>query len=338
MKKRLCTALLSVLLPLSACAAPAAEEHSQLLLAMDTVMTVTAYGPEGEEAVQAACGRIRELESLLSVTDPDSEVYAVNHSGGAPVEVSADTAALTARALELCADTAGALDVTVYPVVRAWGFTTGDYRVPGEEELTALLERVDYRQVKLEAERLSVPEGVELDLGAVAKGYTGDQVCALLEQAGVTSAKLELGGNVQLLGSKPDGSLWRVAVRDPEGEGYVGIVEAADRAVITSGGYERFFEEGGETYWHIIDPASGRPARSGLVSVTVMARSGVTADALSTALFVMGREKAEEYWHARRDFECILIGADGTVTITPGLRDSFTLAGEGRTLEIWDET
>ena len=330
--RRLCLAAAAAcLLLLAACAGP--ESWEREILAMDTVMKLTIYGENAPQAGEAAVDRIQELEGLLSVTREDSEIYAANHTGSA--QLSPDTAALLARALALCRETGGALDVTIYPVVRAWGFTTGAYRVPDDGELTALLERVDYRQAALEGDRLTLPEGVELDLGAVAKGYTGDQLMALLAREGIASAIVELGGNVQALGAKPDGSPWRVALQAPEG-GYAGVLEIVDKAVVTSGGYQRYFEQDGEIYWHIIDPAQGRPARSGLQSVTIVADEGTLCDGLSTALFVMGREEALDFWRTRNDFECVLISEDNTVAITEGLEESFSLYGdwEDRALEI----
>lgn len=330
--RRLCLAAAAAcLLLLAACAGP--ESWEREILAMDTVMKLTIYGENAPQAGEAAVDRIQELEGLLSVTREDSEIYAANHTGSA--ELSPDAAALLARALALCRETGGALDVTIYPVVRAWGFTTGAYRVPDDGELTALLERVDYRQAALEGDRLTLPEGVELDLGAMAKGYTGDQLMALLAREGIASAIVELGGNVQALGAKPDGSPWRVALQAPEG-GYAGVLEIVDKAVVTSGGYQRYFEQDGEIYWHIIDPAQGRPARSGLQSVTIVADEGTLCDGLSTALFVMGREEALDFWRTRDDFECVLISEDNTVAVTEGLEESFSLYGdwEGRPLEI----
>lgn len=330
--RRLCLAAAAAcLLLLAACAGP--ESWEREILAMDTVMKLTLYGKNAPQAGEAAVDRIRELEGLLSVTGEDSEIYAANHTGSA--QLSPDAAALLARALALCRETGGALDVTIYPVVRAWGFTTGAYRVPDDGELTALLERVDYRQAALEGDRLTLPEGVELDLGAVAKGYTGDQLMALLAREGIASAIVELGGNVQALGAKPDGSPWRVALQAPEG-GYAGVLEIVDKAVVTSGGYQRFFEQDGEIYWHIIDPAAGQPARSGLASVTVVAEEGTLCDGLSTALFVMGADRAAEFWRETGDFDFVLLDEEGGVTITEGLEDSFSLCGEwaGRPLEV----
>ncbi len=307
----------------------AAQPVTGTLFAMDTVMELTIYG--GEDLLSAARERIEELEAKLSVTREGSEIYAVNHGGGT---LSADTADLLRRALELCGRTNGALDLSIYPVVRAWGFTTGEYRVPGRGELEKLLAHVDYTRISWEGSgKVSLPDGMEIDLGSVAKGYTGDQVIALLRENGVTSALLNLGGNVQALGAKPDGSPWRVGVRDPLGDGYVGILEVADRAVITSGGYERYFVEEGQTYWHILDPATGVPARNGLASVTVVGESGLVCDGLSTALFVMGLEDAADFWRKSDDFEAVLVTEDGQIHITEGLEDVFVLPDPGSGLE-----
>ena len=329
--------LLLLLLPalLCGCAFPGRsgpELHTSTLLAMDTVMELRVYGGS-EELLGQAEQRIRALEGLLSVTDPGSELYQLNQTGTA--DLSSDTAALLERALELCRETEGALDLSIYPVVRAWGFTTGVYRVPGEKELAGLLARVDYSQISLTPSgAVSLPEGMEMDLGGVAKGYTGDRVVELLREAGITSALLSLGGNVQTLGTKPDGSDWSVAIRAPEGEGYLGVLSVSDQAVVTSGGYERYFEENGKTYHHIIDPATGYPADNGLLSVTVVAKAngpdasgagnGAMCDAFSTALFVMGEEKALDFWRTGGyDFDLVLVTADGRVVVTAGLADRF---------------
>lgn len=334
--RRLSVLCVALLLFLAGCSGE--EPVRRELTAMDTFMTLTVYGQShgaGAALLEEAAEEIRSLESLLSVTDPGSEIYQANHSGGETISLSAPTRELLEDALALCETTGGALDITVYPAVRAWGFTARKYRVPEEAELSALTEHIDYTQVSLDDSRLTLPDGMELDLGAVAKGWTGDRLMSLFREAGVTSAIVELGGNVQTLGTKPDGSPWRVAVQSPEG-GYAGVLEITDKAVVTSGGYQRYFEQDGETYIHIIDPATGRPARTGLASVTIVSDSGFQGDGLSTALFVMGREKAEEFWRAHRDFDFILLCEDGTAAITEGLEDCFSLYGDwaGRPLEV----
>lgn len=327
--------LAAALLLLAGCApapvqsAPTAE---RTFFAMDTVMTLRLYGGGGEALLKEAEERVRALESLLSVTDENSEIYALNRDGRA--ELSPETEGLLDTALGLCKRTDGALDISVYPVLRAWGFTTGTYAVPGEEAIAALLSRVNYTGIELEGNAAALPEGMEVDLGSVAKGYTGEALAAWLKESGVTSALLDLGGNIQTVGAKPDGSPWRVGVRDPAGEGNIGVVEAEDQAVVTSGGYERYFEQDGVRYWHILDPKTGKPARSGLASVTVVGDSGVVCDALSTALFVMGREGALAHWREHRDFEAVLVSEDGAVTVTAGLEGRFTLTEKGRALTV----
>lgn len=328
MKLRTLPCLALSLLLLAGCTAQA-EPVEATFFAMDTVMTLQVYGGD-----QALLDQLREevlrLEGLWSVTDENSEIYAADHAGGQPVTVSEDTADLLSQALSIGRATGGALSLTIYPVVRSWGFTTGEYRVPSQQELEALLPLVDDSRVELDGTTLTLPEGVELDLGAVAKGYTGQRLAQLLRDAGVTSALLDLGGNIQTVGGRPDGGAWRVAVRDPEGEDYAAVLEVEDQAVVTSGGYERYFEQDGARYWHILDPATGQPARTGLLSVTVVGPSGTVCDALSTALFVMGPEKAAEFWQAQPDldFDFLLLHEDGSVTYTEGLEGRLTLSGD----------
>lgn len=308
--------------------------YTKDIFAMDTYFSLKAYGPSGEEALKLCEERIQKLESDLSVTLEGSDIWNLNYRDA--VTVSDDTYGLIAEALKLCEETGGALDITLYPVLREWGFTTDEYHVPDEKILTSLLEKVDYRAVDMEAsgKTIMVPEGMELDLGAVAKGYTGDCLLEILREQNVESAMVDLGGNVQVLGSKPDGSPWKVAVRDPfDTSSQIGVLEVTDKAVITSGGYERYFEENGQTYWHILNPADGYPADSGLLSVTVVGESGVRCDGLSTALFVMGMEEAVNFWRTQEDFEMLLVTEDGALWITEGLQENFECS-EGWNAEI----
>ncbi len=297
------------------------EESALDFFCMDTYMSLRAWGTD-RETLQKAKREAEGLEALLSVTDEDSEIARLNKAGSAAL--SPETAAVLSRALELCRETEGALDISVYPIVRAWGFTTGQYRVPEKGELDALLEKVDHTKIRLEGPDAALPAGMALDLGAVAKGWAGDRMADTLRAAGVSSALLDLGGNIQTVGRKPDGSLWRIAVKDPDGTGTLGVLSVEDSAVVTSGGYERYFTgEDGAVYWHIMDPKTGSSARSGLTSVTVTGPEGARCDALSTALFVMGAERAADFWRAKRDFGMILVTEAGKVLYTQDLADSF---------------
>ena len=187
---------------LTGCQAKAAEST---VFAMDTVMSLTVYGGKGEEAVEEATELIYDLQDLLTATDENSPLYALNHAGGAWTTLDGDLLALLSDSKELCECTGGALDITAYPAVQAWGFISKDYRVPDEEELQELAERIDYTALELDLKgsRARLPEGMEVELGAVAKGYTGDRLAQLMAQLGVESAIFSLGGNVQAVGSKP---------------------------------------------------------------------------------------------------------------------------------------
>lgn len=301
------------------------EPVSRDIFAMDTYMTLTAYGEQAEKALDAAEQEITRIEKMVSTGISTSEIARINANGRGTV--SEDTAYLIRRSQELYKDTDGCFDITIYPVMRAWGFTTGDYRVPEEAELSALLQNVDAAEITCEDDNVSVEKtGMEIDLGGIAKGYTSSRVIELMKDSGVEHAVISLGGNVQVLGQKPDGTDWKIAVEDPsDTSDYLGVIETSDKAVITSGGYERYFEENGKKYHHIIDPSTGYPADSGLTSVTIISDDGTLADGLSTALFIMGKDRAIEYWRSHStDFDAILVEEDGSISVTAGLKDNFT--------------
>ena len=326
MKKYFISAMLSALLFLTGCSAESSPEPVQgTFFAMDTVMDFTIYGESG--LIDQSESLIASLESLVSVTDANSELYAINQTGSGTLTGKASS--LMEQALEICRRTDGALDLSIYPIVRAWGFTTGSYQVPDEAEIQALLPLVDYRKIQYDAATgtvtVTLPEGMEIDLGSVAKGYAGQLAAQMLREHGVQSALLNLGGNVQTVGAKPDGSPWQIGIKDPQGEDAMMVLSVEDQAVVTSGGYERYFEQDGQTYWHIMDPSTGHPADSGLISVTIVGDEGVVCDGLSTALFVMGLEKAADLWAQSGDFEAVFVTASGEVYITEGLRDRFAL-------------
>lgn len=306
------------------------DDYSATVFAMDTEMELTVYG--NEAVLEKAENLISELEQKFSTTSKESEIYHLNHNGSG--SVSADTYALLQAALTLCKRTNGALDISVYPIVQTWGFTTGEYRVPSESELKELLPLVDYKAIHLDENKtVTLAPDMQIDLGSVAKGYTGNRLAELLSENEVTSAVLNLGGNVHALGTKPDGSAWRIGVANPAGDGYAGAVDVVDKAVITSGGYERFFEQDGIRYHHIIDPATGYPADNNLLSVTVIGDDGLVCDALSTALFVMGADKAAEFWRESNDFEAIFITTDG-ICITEGIEDTFSPLGNYQATKV----
>ena len=268
---------------------------------------------------------IERLDALLSTGSAASEITMLNQNKTAVV--SEDSAYLLRRSMELWKSTGGAFDITIYPVMKAWGFAGDTFRVPTDQELKRLLDFVDSSQIAYDKETKTVvlPEQVEIDFGGIAKGYTSARVSQIMEEYHIKSAKLNLGGNVQTVGTKADGSLWRIAIKSPDDTfPYLGVISVEDKAVITSGGYERYFEENGIIYHHIIDPKNGKPAQNGLVSVTIVCEDGTLADGLSTALYVMGKDDAITYWKAHKnEFDAVLFDDTGMLYVTEGLEGSF---------------
>lgn len=311
---------------------PDEAQESIQVIAMDTAMVLTAYGKESTRAVYDAEEEVRRLDALLSRTSGSSEVSMLNGAGGEMVPVGAEICTLIQTAGDFTEATGGAFDITIAPVVSAWGFTTDSYQVPDREALQTLLESVGMEHVHLSGGSARLDPGTMIDLGGIAKGYTADRVAEIFREHAVPRGKVELGGNILVIGDKPDGTAWRVGVQDPkhpdEADGLVCVLNLTDAFAVTSGSYQRYFEQDGKRYHHIIDPATGCPADSGLTSVTVVADSargnGTMCDALSTALFVMGEDKALDFWRSGvYDFQLVLVTEDGRVVVTEGLKDGF---------------
>lgn len=309
------------------------ERESLTVYAMDTVMTLTAYAPEEEpecaaQGLSMAESEIYKLESLLSVSREGSDIYNLNQNKSATI--SEGTGQLLLRAIELSEVTGGAFDPTVYPLMELWGFTGDTQQVPKDTEIAQTLPCVGTKHV-LEVSQLDgygacygeISENCGLDLGGIAKGYAAEQVLEIMEDAGIETAVISLGGNVGLLGTKPDGSPWTVAVEKPDGSGEtaatLSIPGGEKTYCVTSGAYQRYFQENGVTYHHILDPQTGYPAETDLLSVTIVSKNGTQADALSTALFVMGFDDAVAFWQSGKyDFDLVLMTAEG-IFASPGL-------------------
>lgn len=327
--------VLAAVLGMSGCGETPEEPERVQVYAMDTVMEVTAYGAQAAEAAQSAEEELYRLDALLSRTRASSPVSQLNAAGTA--DVGEEVSGLLTQALAISDATGGAFDVTVAPVVSAWGFTTDSYRVPGQEELAALLQTVGGAHVSVSGSRVTLDPGTQIDLGGIAKGYASDRVGAIFAEDKIPRGLIQLGGNILAWGSREDGSGWRVGVQDPaqpdDSAALAGILELKDAFAVTSGSYQRYFEQDGKIYHHIIDPATGYPADSDLTSVTVVAGresgSGTLCDALSTALFVMGEAQAENFWRSGKyDFQMVMVTKDGRVVATEGLKDCFTPQGK----------
>lgn len=345
----LCTAMI---LALCACgtdfedgSADTSEAHKQFF-AMDTIMTITAYGKGGDEGIDNVVAEITALDNLLDPSLENSTVHMINRANDSSIQVTDEILTMLSKAQDVYNSTGGALDLSTYPLSQLWGFIDLDTEnheegnIPSEEEIQQKLELLCFDAITIDDHNVSIPSGSSISFGSVAKGYASDAAVATLKDAGVKSAIVSLGGNVQTLGDqKPDGTLWNVAIQDPNSsDDYLGILQVGETAVITSGSYERYFEKDGVRYHHIIDPKTGKPADNDLVSVTIVCDSGLTSDALSTAMFVLGSEDAIKYWRSHSDeFQMILVTKDNQALYTPGLVESFNVTNDNYTASVIDQ-
>ena len=307
------------------------KSYSEEIFAMDTYMTLTAYGENAKEAVKASVQKIQNLDAMLSTGTIQSEIAQINKNAGG--KVSEETVCLIGRSMELYEKTNGAFDITIYPMMKLWGFTTDEYQVPKKDEIEEKLQLVGSKYLSLDKDKKQVifeKSDMEIDLGGIAKGYTSSCIMEIFKEYGITSGVVSLGGNVQVLGKKINGERWRVAIENPDEEAdYLGVLETEDKAVITSGAYERNFVQDGKVYHHILNPQTGYPAESGLTSVTIVCEDGTLADGLSTALFVMGADEAVSFWKQQKEeFEMILVKEDGGILITSEIADDFYTENE----------
>lgn len=322
---------LLMILPLAACGENRKQQRE--IYAMDTIMTLTAYGKKAETGLDAAESVILAMDVMLDPELSTSTVYAINHANGASVVISAQIAKMLTCAKTVYDQSGGALDLSLYPLIKRWGFVDQKYYKPTDAEIAEDLARLCFDKIILTSfpasgsYTLIIPENGQLSFGAVAKGCAAESAIDAMRQAGVESGIISLGGNVQTLGLKPDGSQWKVAIQDPENpDGYVGIISVGETAVVTSGPYQRNFTIKGVLYHHILNPATGNPSGSALRSVTIICEDGTMADCLSTAMFVLGESKALNYWRTYGGFEMIMVTTDDRIVCTKGLLEEFTLS------------
>ena len=302
------------------------EASESEIFALDTAITLKVYGSKRVVVLKKLEDKINELDDMLSTGKETSEVSRLNRSGEAVL--SPTVANLVKRSLDIYKKTDGLFDITIYPLMELWGFPTKNYRVPSEKEIEEKLKLVGSDKIDFNEETRKISfknKGMEIDFGGIGKGYITDELVKILTDEKVESAIINLGGNVFGFRKKPDGSLWNIAIRDPnEPDKYMAAIRLEDSAVITSGGYERYFEENGIIYHHILDPRTGKPSDSGLKSVSIISKDGTLADALSTSLFIMGEEKAIGYWKENgNDFDILLMTKDNRLLVSAGIKDKI---------------
>lgn len=295
---------------------------SETVFMMDTVVTVTLYDTSDRAILSGCIDLMQELNDRLSRTNPDSEISRLNAAGGTPTDVSEDTARLIEKGLTYGALSDGAFDITIAPVSSLWDFHADEPSLPAPDALDAALKRVDYRNVAVEGNTVTLTGGAQLDLGGIAKGYIADCAAAFLRESGIERAVLNLGGNVVVLGSKRGADGWSVGIQAPFSpeETLSCAVTVADKTVVTSGIYQRSFVRDGVLYHHLLDTATGYPKESDLASATVICDASADADALSTICYLFGSEKALALAD-QEGFDLILIQRDGNVRTTDGIEE-----------------
>jgi thiamine biosynthesis lipoprotein len=327
--------LFATILSTAGCAGYGKNPANRTEFLLGTTCTLSIYERPPEGIFDRVFQRIGQIEARMSAQKETSELSAVNRAAGqAPVRVSPDTFQVIARGLEFARLSRGVFDISIGPLVNLWGIGTEQAHIPPEAEIEEARRLVGYRDVVLNEREQTVflkRAGMRLDLGGIAKGYAADESARILREAGVRHALIALGGNIYALDHKPDGALWKVGIQNPEDQrgAYMGILEVAGKTVVTSGTYERFFEEGGVRYHHILDPRTGHPVRNSLSSVTILSEDSTAADALSTSVFALGVEDGLALVESLPGVEAVLITGDHRVIATAGIRGSLRIVDPG---------
>lgn len=327
-KRRISTALIVCLFILSSCRQPAPERTEY---ALGTICTINLFKQGTDALYDEAFSRLNTLEAILSANRDDTNIAAINEAAGdRPVKAKPETLSILREALAYSEKTGGLFDPSIGPLVKAWNIGTDYAAVPGPEKLHSAMALVNYRNIAVDDKNETVfltKPGMKLDLGAIAKGYAADDIARLLKSRGVKKAIIDLGGNIYALGEKEPGKNWNIGIRDPEtarGEPILSI-SVANKSVVTSGIYERFFEDAGKKYHHILDPRTGYPAENDLLSVTIVATSSMDADALSTSTFLLGTDKGMSLVEQAKNVDAIFITKKREVRLSSGLREKVKI-------------
>lgn len=307
-------------------------KQEQLILG--TFGTISAYSnseKEGNEAISKAYDRIREIENLMSTSIEGSDVYNMNKKAGVDsIAVNPSTMEVLLKGLEYSSTTKEAFNIGLGSLIELWGIGKDWQKVPTSEEIADAKKHIDLNKLEISEENNTVfinDPKMLVDLGGIAKGYAVDESIRILKENGIKSGVVNLGGDVYALGTKTDGSKWRIGINNPEigSNNSIARISISDKSVVTSGDYERYFIENGVRYHHIIDPKTGVPANNGLVSVTIVSDKSIDGDVLSTASFILGLEDGLKLIESRPGVEGLLITKDREVYVSSGLKGSVEI-------------
>ena len=299
---------------------------------MDTWITQRWYGENAWLTCDEIDDALREIEERFSLYLDSSEISKINDAAGKEfVPVSDEVYQLLKRGVQFCAESGGLFDLTVAPLSTLWNVTGDSPSVPPQEEIDLAREKVDYKKLLFDDETTSVmlaEEGMRLDLGGAAKGFAAGKMREIAQKNQV-SGFLSVGGNMLVVGKKPDGTDFLIGVRDPRGDAssYFATVAIDGYTMATTGDYERYFEEDGVRYHHVIDPMTGYPSQTDLISVTVISEDGLLADCLSTSIFLQGSAALSSYLE-RTDCMVLAVTASYEVYASPALRERMTMAAD----------
>lgn len=321
--KTLTLALILLMLIGEAATANSAKPLTRQGFMLDTTISISLYDKKSEDILDGAFELCQEYEQLFSRTIMGSDVYRINSSNGSPVVVSDATVELIKSALSYSELSDGAFDPTIEPLVTLWGITSNNPHVPSSIDISSALALVDWTKVRIDGSTVTLGAGMGIDLGGIAKGYIADKLAKYLSSSGVTSALINLGGNVLTLGAKPSGSSFTIGVQKPFGESgeVLGACRVTNMSVVTSGIYERYFIENGTLYHHILDTSTGYPVDNGIYSVTIISPSSINCDALSTICFALGIESGLELIESLDNTEAIYCMSDGELVFSSGATD-----------------
>lgn len=289
---------------------------------LDTVIQITIYDAKKEACLDKCFELIKEYENMLSPSVSGSDIMNINQSGGKPVEVSDETIILIQTALYYCDITDGLIDITIEPLSKLWDFHTGK-QIPSDENITDTLEHVDYNNILIDGNSVTLTDPqVAISLGFIAKGFIADKIKEYLISQDINNAIIDLGGNILTIGSKPDGSLFKLGIQKPFAKQGTPIttLSVADSSLVTSGVYERYFYQNDVLYHHILNPHNGYPIRNNLLSVTILSDSSMTGDALSTACFVLGLEDGMKLINSLDGIEAVFISEDYSLHYSDGMK------------------
>lgn len=311
--------LCMVMVLLCGCSLTTKEPLSKTGFHFDTVITITLYDSKNEELLNTCFDYCKDFENLVSRTIPTSDISRINMSAGSSIEVSDTTIELLKKGIEFGELTDGAFDITIAPLSELWDFKNNPGNVPSESDIVEALSHVNYKNIVIEGNTVTLNDPkVAIDLGGIAKGYMADQLKKYLLNEGVTSAIINLGGNVLTIGEKPDGTSFNIGIQKPfdEQNETITSVQVKDSSVVTSGSYERYFKVDATIYHHILNTETGYPCSNGLLGVTILSEESIDGDALSTACFALGLEKGQELIASLEGIDAIFVTEDFEIVDT----------------------